>query len=468
MKKLLPLLGLFLLVGFTLTLKAETVTGNTSPKNVYVIPIQNEIEDALTFLIRRGVKEAIKNKADILIIHMDTPGGKVSSTLDILKILEKFPHQDQTYTFIDPWAVSAGALISAGTRHIYMSPSAIIGAAAPVMSSATGGTQELPSTMEEKMNSALRAQIRAFAERNGHRPDVFNAMVDKDQGLTINGSEVVPKGKIVTLTATEAIKEFGGKTLLSAGTFENLDVFIRHIAGPDALITRIKPTGFERVGRFIVMLSPLLLGGALLCGYIEFKTPGFGFFGTLAALLALIFFFGHYIAGLSGYEYALSFLLGLTLILAELFFLPGTLVLGLSGLFLVALSVLKAMVDHYPSDPFLPSAAQLQEPLTTMGLSLVLSLIGFLILLRLLPKTSLYGKMILATLNEPATTITEESALTLSSGSEGVSLTPLRPSGTADFGQGPVDVVTEGIFIESGTRIRVITRQGMKTLVEPL
>jgi membrane-bound serine protease (ClpP class) len=142
---------------------------NLTPKKVYVIPVKNEIEDALTFLIRRGVKEAIRDKADILVLHMDTPGGKVSSTLDILKILEKFPNQSQTYTFIDPWAISAGALISSGTRNIYMSPTAIIGAAAPVMSSpgGTGGPQQMPSTMEEKMNSALRAQIRALAERNG-------------------------------------------------------------------------------------------------------------------------------------------------------------------------------------------------------------------------------------------------------------------------------------------------------------
>ncbi|NJK92957.1 MAG: serine protease [Blastochloris sp.] len=454
---------------FISPLPAQTTTeSSTAPKKVYVIPVEGPIEDALTFLIRRGVKEAIENKADLLILDMDTPGGKVSSTLEILKILERFPDQKQTFTYINPWAVSAGAFISAGTHRIYMSPAAIIGAAAPVVASSSGGAEDLPSTMEEKQNSALRAQIRAFAERQGHRPEVFNAMVDKDQGLTINGKEIVPKGKIVTLTSKEAAETFDDLPLLSRGTYNSLDDMIREVAGPNAIVTRVEPTGFEAVGRFIVTLSPLLLGAALLCGYVEFKTPGFGLFGSLAVLFALIFFFGHYVAGLSGYGFVLVFLLGLALIFAELFILPGTLVLGLSGLLLVVVSLLKTMVDRYPTDPFIPTVAQIQTPMMNLGLALVLSVLGMLVLLRILPHTPLYSRLILpeGPVNAPAPLPTMSPAL--QPGDEGLCLSLLRPSGTADFGQGPVDVVTEGLFVEPGTRVKVIRREGFRTVVEPV
>lgn len=438
------------------------------PKKVYVIPVKDEIEDALTFLIRRGVKEAIKNEADILILHMDTPGGKVKSTLEIIKILEKFPHQDQTYTFIDPWAISAGALISSATKNIYMSPTAIIGAAAPVMSSPTGGAAEqMPSTMEEKMNSALRAQIRALAERNGHRPEVFNAMVDKDQGLIIDGKEIVPKGKIVTLTAQESAKLYGEKPLLSKGTFENIEALIKNIAGSDAVVTTLVPTGFEAVGRFIVMLSPILLGGALLCGYIEFKTPGFGIFGIAAAGLALVFFFGHYVAGLSGFEYVILFLIGFILIAVELFVLPGTILIGLAGVCLIAISVLKAMVDRYPTDPFLPTLSQLELPVLNLLVSFVLGMIFIFAIARLFPKTPFYSKMVLAAapyLPLEESSISQVSRLVLNQ--RGTALTPLHPSGIALFIGEPFDVITEGSFIEKDQPIRILQIDGKKIIVE--
>jgi membrane-bound serine protease (ClpP class) len=174
------------------------------------------------------------------------------------------------------------------------------------------------------------------------------------------------------------------------------------------------------------------------------------------------------VAGLSGYEYAILFIIGVLLIAAELLLFPGTILPGIAGLCLVTVSLLKAMVDHYPSDPFLPTASQLQEPLTTLGLSLALSVAGILILIRILPQTPLYGKLVLATLNPSSASAisTPATGLSLDVGSEGISLTLLRPSGTADFGDGPVDVVTDGVFIEAGTPIRISEKQGMRTVVE--
>jgi len=287
--------------------------------------------------------------------------------------------------------------------------------------------------------------------------------------LVLDGKVISPKGSLLSLTSQEAAQTYSTppRPLISSGTIDSLEKLVEIIGGADAVVTKIEPTGFEQVGAFIVMLSPFLLAAATLCGYIEFKTPGFGFFGITAIICALIFFFGHYVAGLSGYGFAILFVIGVLLILVELFLFPGTLLPGLAGICLIAVSLLKAMVDKYPSDPFLPTAAQLQDPLTNLGLSLALSVAGVLVLMRLLPRTPLYSKLVLSNIND-ATVPVHTDSFSPSIGSEGTTLTFLRPSGTADFGQGPVDVVTEGIFIETGIRVRVTEHVGIRTVVEPV
>lgn len=433
---------------------------------IYVIPIKDEIEDGLVYIVRRGVKEAMEAQADMLVLHMDTPGGKVSSTLEIFEILSRFPRQDQTYTLIDRWAISAGAFLSAATRHIYMTPGAVIGAAAPVMMNPGGGAQELPSTMEEKQNSALRAQIRALAELHGHNKDVFNAMVDKDQGLVIDGKTIVEKGKIVTLTTNEAAQTYGSppRPLLSQGTVESLDSFLRRIGGPDARVVKIEPTGFERAARFIVMLSPFLLSAALLCGYIEFKTPGFGVFGVMGIILALIFFFGHMIAGLSGYEHLVIFVIGVILVAVELFIFPGLLIPGLVGVLLILAALLKSMVDRYPTDPVLPTLPMLQLPLTNLAMALGLTVVGTLLLARFLPRSPLAQALVLNEVNPVELPVPNTAP---APGTTGRTLTYLRPVGNADFGHGPVEVTTEGDFIPADTPIRIVRVEGNRIIVEP-
>jgi len=434
-------------------------------KNIYVIPVKGDIDASIIYIIRRGVKEAMEAEADAVILHMDTYGGRVDITEEIFKVLNRFPKQDQLYTYIDTRAGSAGSIISAASHKIYMSPGSVIGAAAVV----TGSGSELSETMNLKLTSFLKGVTRAQAERQGLRPEVFEAMIDPEIELVLDGKVISPKGSLLSLTSQEAAQTYSTppRPLISSGTIDSLEKLVEIIGGADAVVTKIEPTGFEQVGAFIVMLSPFLLAAATLCGYIEFKTPGFGFFGITAIICALIFFFGHYVAGLSGYGFAILFVIGVLLILVELFLFPGTLLPGLAGICLIAVSLLKAMVDKYPSDPFLPTAAQLQDPLTNLGLSLALSVAGVLVLMRLLPRTPLYSKLVLSNIND-ATVPVHTDSFSPSIGSEGTTLTFLRPSGTADFGQGPVDVVTEGIFIETGIRVRVTEHVGIRTVVEPV
>src|ERR1041384_4774676 len=100
-----------------------------SVKKVYILPIREDIMPPLVYLVRRGVKEAMEAKADLLVSDMETNGGRVDSMREIIEIINKF--KGETITYVNPKAFSAGALMSFATQKIYMAPGSVIGAAAP-------------------------------------------------------------------------------------------------------------------------------------------------------------------------------------------------------------------------------------------------------------------------------------------------------------------------------------------------
>src|SRR5439155_25518759 len=151
-----------------------------------------------------------------LILDIDTYGGRVDSLMKIIEIINNF--KGDTVTYVNTKAFSAGALLSFATQKIYMAPGGVIGAAAPVTMSPTGGgTESMPDTVEAKSASAISALMRVNAEKNGHNTDVVDAMVKKTAELIIDRKVINRKGEVLTLTDSEARAEYGNppKPLLS-------------------------------------------------------------------------------------------------------------------------------------------------------------------------------------------------------------------------------------------------------------
>ncbi|HTQ31797.1 MAG TPA: hypothetical protein VMI53_11365, partial [Opitutaceae bacterium] len=184
------------------------------PAVVFVIPVREEIADPVLYILRRGLKEAIAQKADLVVLDMQTLGGSAQTALDMMDALDKYP--GKTATYVNNQAMSAGAFIAAATGEIWFAPDGVIGAAAPV----TAQGEDIPETMRLKITSFLRAKIRAITEGKGYRGDVVSAMIDKDYELKIGDTVIKPKGELLSLTADEAAKTYGAppQPLLSAGT----------------------------------------------------------------------------------------------------------------------------------------------------------------------------------------------------------------------------------------------------------
>ncbi len=455
-------------------LRADGPGAEKSPHaKVVVIPVRAEIANPELYILRRGLKEAMDQKVDTIVLDMETPGGRLDITFEMLKALEKFP--GKTVTYVNREAISAGALISAGTDEIHFAPGGVIGAAAPV----DGSGAEIEDTMRKKVVSYLKARVRSVSEGKGYRPDVISAMIDADFEFKIGDEVIKPKGELLSLTAQEAMKTYGdpAQPLLGAGISDSLDALLDKLHGHgNYTVTRLEITWSEGLAQYIIMITPILMGLGMLCLFIEFKTPGFGIFGVSGIVLIGVVFFGQSMAGLSGHEPALIFLLGLALLAAEVFFFPGTMLPALVGGVLMFGSLVWAMLDLWPGEPVSLSGDALLRPLANVMAGVLLAVVAFLAILRFLPKGGPWGGMVLETsvggepgairpLNSSSADATDTRALI---GRSGIAATALFPSGQVNIDGKRYEAKLEVGFAEAGTPVKVTGLSEFGLIVEVL
>jgi membrane-bound serine protease (ClpP class) len=437
-------------------------------KVVYLIPIKDMIEPSLVYILRRGMKEAIAADAKALVFVMDTPGGRVDTTEEIIRIIEaaKIP----TYTFVEHNAISAGAIIALSTDYIYMAPGSKIGDAMPVIASPQGGMQALGEAEREKVESYVDSLIRGIAQRKGRPEELASSMVRRSVEFKIGDEIICKEGEILTLTHIEAerIYEIDGvsRPLLSEGTVDDVDAMLKKVGLGDAVVKSLEITDVEKIARFIAMIAPVLLTIGMLALYIEFQTPGIGFGALIGVICLGLFFFGHHIAGLAGHEEMLLFLLGLILLLVEIFALPGFGLIGLTGIFLMMWSLLTSMAPTIPGGPVIPSLPDLRIPIRNMATSLLMTGVGMLLISRYLPRSRSTSWLVLkeSTSHEAGYQASEEHQELI--GQTGKTITALRPAGAAMFGERRQDVVARGEFINEKTPVKVVEVHGNRVVVE--
>lgn len=437
---------------------------------VYIIPVRDEINKPTLYILRRGLKEAIDQKADAVVLDMNTPGGALDVTFDIMEALGKFP--GQTLTFVNKEAMSAGAFISATTGEIYFAPNGIIGAAAPVLS--TGG--EVDKTMKLKIVSYLRARMRANSEGKGYRGQVISAMIDEDYELKIGEKVLKPKGELLSLTATEALEKYGEppQALLGAGKAADIEALLQAKFGVNGYeVHNFKVTWSEELAQYLTMLSPVLMGLGLLALFIEFKLPGHGVFGVIGAVLLAVVFFGSYVAGFSGHEPVLVFALGLLLVAVEIFFFPGVAVVAVAGLVLMLGSLVWAMADLWPGVPLTTawSGDAFGRPLRDLGLGLVLAVALGAALIRFLPRGWVWDKLVVGSAIGGAAQVAglsprEAAAVGSLVGQRGVAVTALRPSGQVEISGRRYEATVEIGAVNAGDAVIVRGRNDFALIVE--
>ena len=446
---------LFLIPSLASAQEAEVAKQPAGKQKVVIIPIRDQIAPPELYILRRGLKTAIEEGADTVILDMETPGGRLDVTFDMLKAIDKFP--GKVVTYINTEAISAGALISAGTSEIYFAPTAIIGAAAPV----SGAGVDIDETMKHKIVSYLKARVRAMSGDQENRAKAISAMIDADYELKIGEEIIKPKGELLTLTAAEAMKEYGDPPtpLLAAGIEPTLDSLMDTLFGKgNYTATSLEVTWSESIAQYLTTLAPALLAIGLVLIFIEFKTPGFGIFGIGGAIMLGIVFFGHSAAGLSGHEPALFFFIGFALVMVDIFLIPGFFVLAVPGALLMLGSLLWGMSDIWPDQPIEWDSGFLYRPLFNLITGLAGALLIFAFLLRYLPSGGLWGKMVLdsAIGGESTLSSTARSEPSLI-GAQGHAVTALYPSGQIEIKGKRYDARLALGDAPPGTVVRVVS-----------
>ncbi|PTX96619.1 hypothetical protein DB354_08150 [Opitutus sp. ER46] len=439
-------------------------------ERVHVIPIQGEIGSSVLYVVRRGIKEAMAADADLIVFDMKTPGGALGPTLEIMEAIARFPRP--TITYVNSEAMSAGAFIAASTQEIWFAPQGIIGAAAPV---AAGG-QDVEATMKLKVVSYLKARIRAESQDKGYRGEVISAMIDADREFKIGDKVIKEKGELLSLTAVEAARTYGTppQPLLSAGTAGSLaDLIAQRSGGTHPKVTTLEMTWSETLASWLNSIAPVLLGIGMLALFIEFKTPGFGVFGIVGIVLLAIVFLSSYIAGLSGHEPILFFVLGVALLAVEIFFFPGTVVMGVAGLLLIFGSLVWAMADLWPNEPLTVawSGDAFVQPLLNLLFGLLIAGGVGVLLIRFLPRGWVWDRLVLNTAVAAQAQVSGGASATTTRpdeliGARGVAATALRPSGQIDIDGRRYEARVEMGTVPAGASVVVVRRTDFELIVE--
>ncbi len=457
-----------------------------NPVVVAIVPIRDDITVPMLHLVRRGIAQAHAAGAGILILDIHTNGGRVDVTERILAELGQF--KGFTVAYVNSKAISAGALISIGTQRIYMAPDGRIGDAAPVMMSPGGASVEnLPGTMEEKVNSYVRSLARTHAQRNGHNVDVVEAMINKGREVVIDGEVVSQKGELLTLTAREAERLVGAplRPMLSAGTKDRMGDVLAALGVYDANkgrrhqeeaggllpvhVVRVQPTLPELLAFWFDTVGILLLIVGIVAVVLELKAPGFGLPGIIGILAFAAYFGGSYVAELSTAQWAIiCFLLligGLAFVVIEMHWFPGTVVIGVVGALAVLSAIVLISMDMSQSGWRWPTPMELSRSMRSLAAGIGGSIAILLMLARLLPQTSFYKQLLPASASGMATVVATRSSHLQQVGWIGVSQSPLRPSGKAMFGETLLDVMTQGEMLGAGQRVRVVGHSGTVAVV---
>ncbi|CAH0347050.1 nodulation protein NfeD [Bacillus sp. CECT 9360] len=423
-----------------LMLAVMIMPDHSSAKNelVYVVPIEETVEKGLHAFLTRALETAEENNADLVVFDINTPGGAVDAAGEIGKLLSDTPVK--TVAFVNNRALSAGAYISLNADEIYMVPNATMGSAAVIDGAG--------NMADKKAQSYWVAAMETAAEQNGRDPLYARAMTEEGVNLPEYEAE---DGKLLTLTATSA-----EKVGYSEGTVSSISALVTEMGMEDAEIRSVDETFSEKLARFLTnpFVVPLLLTIASIAIIIELFTPGFGIAGIIGITAFVLFFYGHLVAGLAGYEAIGLFVIGIILIMLE-FIVPGG-IIGALGLLAVVGSLFMATGDP-----------------VNMTISLLIALIASILVSILFVKVfgrkmKFFKKMILTdSTNTENGYVSNHNRLELV-GKQGETLTDLRPSGTVLIDDERVDVVTEGSFIHKGALVKIIKTEGARIVVREL
>ncbi|MDR2404674.1 MAG: nodulation protein NfeD [Spirochaetaceae bacterium] len=510
---------------YSRTAGAEKAPGSNAG-SAWIIPIRGDIDLPMVIFVRREANKALAEGVEFIIFEIDTFGGRVDSALQITSFITSIKNA-RTIAWVHnsdgsmgvSW--SAGALIAFSCAEIYMAAGTSLGAAAPVLAGPDGNVE----AAGEKTVAAIRSQIAALAERNGHPAGLALAMVDLDvelwevsadgrieiltleelerleavspEGTVERLSVISPAGKLLSLTSGDArryglVRELADdrETLFAA-------IGAHGTAGESAPGFADGIVAFLNSGPVQVIL--ILLGLVMI--FLEINTPGFGIPGVVAMIAFVAVFGSGALLGRVDSLEIILFLLGIALLAVEIFVLPGFGIMGISGLVCIGLSLLFSMQD-FIIPRFDWEWDLLGRNAVVVVLGILAAIAGIAVIALIGPKIRIFDRLTLQTritgtasgplgrsssaVSEPVNGNSVASGSMNEGGPRDAELFPdgdagedyasllgktgrvtatLRPAGKAEVAGRTLEVESEGLFVEADSVVRVVRVRGNRVVV---
>jgi membrane-bound serine protease (ClpP class) len=356
------------------------------------------------------------------------------------------------YVFIDKNAASAGALISIACDSIYMSQGASIGAASVV--------NQTGEVMPDKYQSYMRSMMRATAIATGRDPDIAQAMVDPD--IEVKG--VSEKGKVLTFTTLEAIK-FG----FCEGEADSKEEVMRLAKIDNYSFIEQEPGIIEKIILFLLnpMISGLLI--MLIIGgiYFEMQTPGVGFPLLAALIAATLYFAPHYLQGLAEHWEIVLFIVGVGLVILEIFAFPGFGVAGISGIVLIFTALVLTMTLNFGFDfTFTTPVGIIKKIAIVLGFTAAGFLGSIWLGMKVINVNTRLGTIALKTeLGKETGFISQDLSMNNLVGKTGRAVTFLRPAGKVEIEDEMYDAIAEFGLIDKDAIVNVVRFENSQLVV---
>lgn len=432
---------LYSLLGYADSTALQQSSVEKGKFKVYKFDIKEQIAPPVMRNTQKAFKKAEELNADLIVIHMNTYGGMVDAADSIrTKILNS---SIPVYVFIDNNAASAGALISIACDSIYMVEGANIGAATVV--------NQTGEVVPDKFQSYMRAMMRSTAEAKGRNPEIAQAMVDP----TISIRGVSDSGKVLTLTTSEAIRHG-----FCEGKATSIDDLLRQAGHKDYEIITHQLYAVDKVINFLIhpMVSGLLI--MLIVGglYFELQTPGIGFPLGASIIAAILYFAPLYLEGLATNWEIIIFVVGIILLLVEIFAIPGFGVTGVLGVLFMVTGLTFAMVETVGSSTFAVDIVALTKAFFTVIIAIFTAVAGSLFISKKLFTTHAFGHLALDRVqdkNDGFTSATNNYSSMV--GRIGTTLTLLRPAGKIIIDDEIYDATASSGFIDEDETIEVVS-----------
>ena len=251
--------------------------------HVALVSIDGAIDRLSARFLSRGIRQASSSGAQLVVVTLDTPGGVLSSTRDM--VVSMLSAEIPVAVYVSPpgaRAASAGTFITAAANFAVMAPGTNIGVASPI---AAGGA-DLPETLAKKINEDTRAFIRSIAVARGRNSQALEETVTIARSYSAAEAIELNVVDIIAADLADLLVQLDGRTAQTA-------------SGP--VVLRTKNADVREIKRTLleiflgVLADPNLAFVLLTIGGLgilaEFLTPGFigpGVVGAIALALAFL------------------------------------------------------------------------------------------------------------------------------------------------------------------------------------